>query len=317
MYPSSFVCVVALFVCKPVFGSFVPTYLYVEASRPLLVCLQCAHLVKFDIMKLERTNATFCVALFACGIVLSFRPFPKTVFRSSASASRYRIAFLVADTPPLRLSCWYSFCASSPGPPPYTRRKKPNPSHMELPFFLFLGGADGNDANLRSEAVEAMNVLIKNSARDMVVVVRSTLEVVLSHLEQSFGAQILTAEDRDRVQGLQSLLCGSLQVSKPRLFSTLRVSRFQDQYRSVEGSITPPCIEIGLEKVGCLSLRRVVQGATGQPDRLYVGHGRKLGGIRTVSPTVCAGYTAGLGHLPIHSLSWSVEGSLCTLYHTL
>lgn len=70
----------------------------------------------------------------------------------------------------------------------------------------------GNDANLRSEAVEAMNVLIKNSARDMTEVVRSTLQMVLSNLEQSFSAQILTADDRDRVQGLQSLLCGNLQV---------------------------------------------------------------------------------------------------------
>lgn len=59
-----------------------------------------------------------------------------------------------------------------------------------------------------------MNVLIKNSAKDMIVVVRSTLEVVLSHLEQSFGAQILTADDRDRIQGLQSLLCGNLQVKR-------------------------------------------------------------------------------------------------------
>eukprot|EP00904_Undaria_pinnatifida_P013666 jgi/Undpi1/942/HiC_scaffold_10.g04406.m1 len=62
------------------------------------------------------------------------------------------------------------------------------------------------------EAVEAMNVLIKNSARDMMEVVRSTLAVVLSHLEQSFSSQVLTVEDRDRLQGLQSLLCGSLQV---------------------------------------------------------------------------------------------------------
>ena len=69
-----------------------------------------------------------------------------------------------------------------------------------------------NDANLRSEAVEAMNVLLKNSARDTIEVVRSTLQVVLSHLEQSFSSQILTAEDREKVQGLQSLLCGSLQV---------------------------------------------------------------------------------------------------------
>lgn len=65
---------------------------------------------------------------------------------------------------------------------------------------------------MRSEAVEAMNVLIKNSARDMVEVVRSTLQVVLSQLEQSFSAPVLTAEDRDRLQGLQSLLCGNLQV---------------------------------------------------------------------------------------------------------
>lgn len=55
-------------------------------------------------------------------------------------------------------------------------------------------------------------MLIKNSARDMVEVVRSTLQVVLSQLEQSFSAPVLTAEDRDRLQGLQSLLCGNLQV---------------------------------------------------------------------------------------------------------
>jgi len=60
--------------------------------------------------------------------------------------------------------------------------------------------------------VEAMNVLIKNSARDMIEVVRSTLQVVLSQLEQSFSAPVLTAEDRDRLQGLQSLLCGNLQA---------------------------------------------------------------------------------------------------------
>lgn len=60
--------------------------------------------------------------------------------------------------------------------------------------------------------MEAMNVLIKNSAKDVLEVVRSTLQVVLSQLEQSFSAQILTPDDRDRVQGLQSLLCGNLQV---------------------------------------------------------------------------------------------------------
>ncbi|CAM9580768.1 unnamed protein product [Ascophyllum nodosum] len=76
---------------------------------------------------------------------------------------------------------------------------------------------DANDANLRSEAVEAMNVLLKNSARDTIEVVRSTLQVVLSHLEQSFSSQILTAEDREKVQGLQSLLCGSLQVISLKL----------------------------------------------------------------------------------------------------
>ncbi|CAM9669741.1 unnamed protein product, partial [Discosporangium mesarthrocarpum] len=71
---------------------------------------------------------------------------------------------------------------------------------------------DGGDANMRSEAVEAMNVLIKNSAKDMRPVVQSTLDVVLSLLERTFSMQVLTADDRDRVQGLQSLLCGNIQV---------------------------------------------------------------------------------------------------------
>lgn len=84
--------------------------------------------------------------------------------------------------------------------------------YMSTSMYI-LGTA--NDANLRSEAVEAMNVLLKNSARDTTEVVRSTLQVVLSQLEQSFSSQILTAEDREKVQGLQSLLCGSLQVRDP------------------------------------------------------------------------------------------------------
>lgn len=82
-----------------------------------------------------------------------------------------------------------------------------------IPLLAAMNRA-GSDANLRSEAVEAMNVLIKNSANDMTTVVLSTLDYVLGHLEQSFSAQILTAEDRDKVQSLQSLLCGTLQASK-------------------------------------------------------------------------------------------------------
>lgn len=84
-------------------------------------------------------------------------------------------------------------------------------------------------------------MLIKNSARDMTVVVRSTLEVVLSHLEQSFAAQILSAEDRDRVQGLQSLLCGNIQVRAEAVFRA-EARCVGSGYQRVEaGLCTMPC----------------------------------------------------------------------------
>lgn len=120
----------------------------------------------------------------------------------------------------------------------------------------------GGDANLRSEAVEAMNVLIKNSAKDMTVVVRSTLEVVLSHLEQSFAAQILTAEDRDRVQGLQSLLCGNLQVGRDG------------------GSMAHAYLEVGLLATGWY--RRVATYSNLELDKAFVFY-RRLVMMATVT----------------------------------
>lgn len=110
-------------------------------------------------------------------------------------------------------------------------------------FFLSIARRTGNDANLRSEAVEAMNVLIKNSAKDVLEVVRSTLQVVLSQLEQSFSAQILTPDDRDRVQGLQSLLCGNLQVQREMYIYTGMEYRALNILRDLRNIYSPSFAE--------------------------------------------------------------------------
>jgi importin subunit beta-1 len=71
---------------------------------------------------------------------------------------------------------------------------------------------DWAEDNMRVQAMEALNVLVQNSAKDVVSYVLSMLDVVLSMLETSFNMQVLSTDDRERQQGLQSLLCGATAV---------------------------------------------------------------------------------------------------------
>ncbi|KAG5183553.1 armadillo-type protein [Tribonema minus] len=76
---------------------------------------------------------------------------------------------------------------------------------------------DWADDNLRVSGTEAMNMLIQNSADDVRPVVVETLKMVLNMLAASFNMPLLSNDDREKQQGLQSLLCGTIQVICPKI----------------------------------------------------------------------------------------------------
>lgn len=73
--------------------------------------------------------------------------------------------------------------------------------------------SDGNQANLRSAAYEALMELIKNSPKDCYVTVQEVTKIILGRLEQIqlLESAIQSSSDRDQYNDLQSLLCATLQ----------------------------------------------------------------------------------------------------------
>eukprot|EP00567_Pseudictyota_dubia_P000409 CAMPEP_0197465044 /NCGR_PEP_ID=MMETSP1175-20131217/64336_1 /TAXON_ID=1003142 /ORGANISM="Triceratium dubium, Strain CCMP147" /LENGTH=870 /DNA_ID=CAMNT_0043001049 /DNA_START=88 /DNA_END=2700 /DNA_ORIENTATION=+ len=71
---------------------------------------------------------------------------------------------------------------------------------------------DATEANLRIAAIEAMGILIQNSAADVRPLLVQLLPVIVDRLAQSFSIQVLTNEDKEMKEGLQGLLCGLIQV---------------------------------------------------------------------------------------------------------
>jgi len=62
-------------------------------------------------------------------------------------------------------------------------------------------------------AYEAVNVMIANAAPDVKPVILQILPLILERLERSFTMNTATADDKEEVYGLQSLLCSVIQVS--------------------------------------------------------------------------------------------------------
>jgi len=76
---------------------------------------------------------------------------------------------------------------------------------------------DADESNLRPSAYEAINVLIQNGAKDTQPLVVAVLPVFLQRLEQSFSMQIVSSDDKEQQQEVQSLLCGVLQITTQKL----------------------------------------------------------------------------------------------------
>jgi len=71
---------------------------------------------------------------------------------------------------------------------------------------------DASEANLRIAAIEAISVLIQNSAADVRPLLIQLLPAITDRLAKSFSIQTLTNEDKEQKEGLQGLLCGLIQV---------------------------------------------------------------------------------------------------------
>lgn len=71
---------------------------------------------------------------------------------------------------------------------------------------------DVAEGNLLSSAYEAINVLIHTAAPDMYPLVGQLVPALIEKLKNTLMAQGLTAEDREKQNEVQGLLCGALQV---------------------------------------------------------------------------------------------------------
>lgn len=97
----------------------------------------------------------------------------------------------------------------------------PPPTYVLTPYFEHIvtqllettDRPDGNTANLRTAAYEALMEMIKNSATDCYIVVQKTTMVILDRLNQvlQMENQVASHTDRNQFNDLQSLLCATLQ----------------------------------------------------------------------------------------------------------
>lgn len=97
--------------------------------------------------------------------------------------------------------------------PPQTYVLTPYFEHIVTQLLETTDRPDGNSANLRTAAYEALMEMIKNSATDCYLVVQKTTMVILDRLNQvlQMETQVASHTDRHQFNDLQSLLCATLQ----------------------------------------------------------------------------------------------------------
>jgi len=71
---------------------------------------------------------------------------------------------------------------------------------------------DWDEANLRPSAYQAISMLVQHAAPDCKPILLNLMPAILDRLTKSFTMNVLTNEDKDNKEGLQSLLCGLVQV---------------------------------------------------------------------------------------------------------
>lgn len=80
---------------------------------------------------------------------------------------------------------------------------------------------DVDESNLRASAYEAINVFIQCGAKDTHPITVAALPHFIDRLEKTFQMQIVSADDKEEQNELQSLLCGVLQVITQKIGSAV------------------------------------------------------------------------------------------------
>jgi importin subunit beta-1 len=128
--------------------------------------------------------------------------------------------------------------------------------------------SDANENNLRTSAYEALNTTLTNAALDTLPHIEQLLPVIASRLQGSFSIQIVSNDDRESLNDLQGLLCGSLQVVTQKLGDRARpyADQLMELFLKVFGSKNATLHEEALMAVGA-----VANGAQKQLE----GHARQ------------------------------------------
>lgn len=87
---------------------------------------------------------------------------------------------------------------------------------------------DWDEANLRPNAYEAINMLIQHAAEDRLPTIAQLIPLILDRLEASIRMSALTNEEKDAKAGLQGLLCGIVQVICQTL-PAMQIEQFADK----------------------------------------------------------------------------------------
>ena len=76
---------------------------------------------------------------------------------------------------------------------------------------------DWNECNLRCDAYEAVNVLVENSAKDMLTTVAQLMNELCGRLRKTMAMPSNSSAEKEERDGLQTYLCGSLLIISQKL----------------------------------------------------------------------------------------------------
>jgi len=138
------------------------------------------------------------------------------------------------------------------------------PTNDLSPFFLGLvqqlfavtEREDAAEANLRTSAYEAINVLIQNSATDVFPALQQIVPVVLDKLQKTFSIPIVSHDDKEEQSELQALLCGVLQAIIHKMgkqFDTAAADQAMTLFLQVFSTRSASVHEEALMAVGALA----------------------------------------------------------------
>lgn len=114
---------------------------------------------------------------------------------------------------------------------------------------------DIDEGKLRASAYEAMNVIVQCGAADTLPIVGQIVPIFIQKLEATFAMQIVSMDDKEEQNAIQSLVCSMLQVSTHKLGEQIKpfADRMMTLYLQVFSSKNATLHEECLMAVGALA----------------------------------------------------------------